>query len=195
MRKIALGFTLLTLLVLVGSALSSCALQAGATPTPEATPIPGSTAVTATLRTYYEPTGHFTIGYPPDWEITEGNQYVEFVEPYGKLHILVQYTDAGQVLDETMMRVLISSYFTPGDSNEASTFKQENETVYSDGSILVEYSYDTAGAPIHGSSMFQQEGTFLYILSFWVEGQDLWAPNEAFFNTVSRTFMPTAPAE
>lgn len=195
MRKMTPRFTLLTLLVLVVSALSGCAPQGGATPTPKATPIPGSQEVTATLRTYYDPSGYFSIGYPPDWEVLAADRQVEFVEPYGNLHILVQYVDAGQALDEAMMRELIDSYFAAEEVLGVVGFMRENETVQAGGGIVVEYSFTTADVPGYGRTLFQQRGTYVYILSFWVGQRNLWAANAAFFDTVTRTLMMTPPSK
>jgi hypothetical protein len=193
MQKKTLGLVLLTLLVLILATLGGCSPQPEVTPTPEMTLIPGSQAVTATLRTYSDPNGYFTIGYLPDWTVSAADQQVEFIEPYGKLHILVQYSNAGQVLDEGMMRAIINEYFGVEELVGVSGFQQEQETVYDDGSILVEYSFTTGSIPGYGSTLFKKQGAYLYILSFWVEHQTLWAPNEAFFDTVRRTFMPTPP--
>lgn len=195
MRKIAERVTLGALLVLVIAGLGGCAQQGGATPTPEATPIPGSQEVTATLRTYYDPAGYFNIAYPPNWEVLAADRQVEFVEPYGNLHILVQYVDAGQVLDEPLMRSLIDNYFAAQELLGVVGFMREQETVQRDGSIVIEYSFTTADVPGYGRSTFLQRGTFVYILSFWTGQLNLWAVNQAFFDTVTRTFMPTAPAK
>ena len=194
MRKIALGLVLSTLLVLLFATLGGCSTRLEATPMPEMTLVPGSQAVTATLRTYSDPNGYFTIGYLPEWEVLAVDQQVEFIEPYGKLHILIQYSDTGQVLDEGMLRTLIAEYFGVEELVGVSGFQQEGETVYDDGSILVEYSFMTGGVPGYGSTLFQQRGTYLYILSFWVEHQSLWAPNQVFFDAVRSTFITTPPS-
>lgn len=185
---------LVALLVCAVAVMNGCDAPAAATPTPEPTAIPGSESVTATLRTYYDPAGRFTIGYPPSWEVSEGEQQVEFIEPYGNLHILVQYADAGQIMDETMMRTLIDQYFATEEAKGVGSFTREKETALDSSTIRVEYSFLTGEVPGYGRSTFQQRGTYLYVLSFWVQQRDLWAANETFFATVAQTLMPTPPS-
>ena len=186
----SMGFVSLALLVLLSLLLGGCGLLGGPTPTPEPTPVPRSTQVVAALKPYVPADQLFAIGYPADWRINEASQQVEFSDSYGMLHIMVQYAEAGQAMDEAAMRELIDDYFTAG-MGEVTGFKREKDTLQDDGSILIEYSFTNDDTPGYGSSLFQQRGTILYILSFWVMQQDLWAANQAFFGTVAESFQPT----
>ena len=193
MRRINL---VCTLLGLVCAVLGSCAPQSGPTPTPVSGPAPGpvSPAATAALNTYHDPDGYFTIDYPPDWEVLASELQVEFRAPYAQVHILVQYADAGQVLHEAQMRELIDTYFAVAEIEGVSGFHWEKETVQDDGGIWLEYSFVTAGVTGYGSSLFQQQGTVIYILSYWVGRQELWPVNQALFDTVAGSFVLTPPS-
>jgi len=186
----SVGVVLLALLVLLSLLLSGCDLPGGPTPTPEPTPVPRSTQVVAALTPYVPADGLFAIGYPTDWRVNEADQQVEFSDSYRMLHIMVQYANAGQTMDEATMRTLIDNYFSAG-MGAVTGFKREKDALQDDGSILVEYSFTNAGTPGYGSSLFLQRGSTLYILSFWVMQQDLWAPNQAFFGAVAESFQPT----
>lgn len=191
MRKSFLGYLVLTLLLLVPPLLSACGPQGGAPQVqPTAAPTAEPTPATLPLTTYDDPAGFFSIDYPSSWKVTEAEKQVRFDAASGKLSIMVQYADAGQVVDAAGMRQIIDDYFTQtGGAVEG--FKREKDTAQDDGSILVEYSFTTDGVPGYGGTFFEQRGTFLYILSFWVTDRDLWDANQPTLNAVANSFQPT----
>ena len=187
MPKTSLGTVLLALLLL----LSGCGTQA-ATPTAvPSTDLPGSEQITASLTPYYDPDGFFSISVPRTWKANEQARQVEFSDANGMLHVMVQYIDAGQTLDEAGMLKLIDDYFSPQAGGGVTGFNREKSTVQDDGSVLVEYSFTTGEVPGYGGSFFEQHGTIFYILSLWVQQQDLWAANRAFFDEIADSFHPT----
>jgi hypothetical protein len=92
-----------------------------------------------------------------------------------------------------MMRDLVESYFASGELLGVTGYERVSDTVREDGSVLVEYSFTASGTRGYGSTLFRQQGTVLYLLSFWSGRQDLWMPSQALFETVSGTFVPTPP--
>ncbi len=181
------SYWLLALLVVALPLLGGC----GGTPT---TAVPQPTAVAAEptplpLKTYQHPNGLFSISYPDGWTFQEDVEQVDFTSADQELEILVQFTDVGQALDEAGLNTIVDGYFSSENFGSTPGFQKGEATPQQDGSILVEYSFESNGNPAYGSSFFEQHGTVLYILSFWTYDAGLWDANVSTFNAVANSFQ------
>ncbi len=187
MRKVS--YWLLILLMVSLPLLSGC----GGAPVPaDAVPQPTAVAAEPTplpLTTYQHPNGLFTILYPDGWAVEEEAEQVGFTNADQKLKILLQFTDVGQVLDETGIRTFIDSYFSAENFGSMPGFTRGETTSQQDGSILVQYSFESDSTPAYGSSFFEQHDTMLYILSFWSLDAELWDRTVSTFNAVANSFQ------
>jgi len=192
MKRTAAWLVLLTLILAVSTLLSGCGPQPttapAATPRPTKAPPPTTTPATGSLSLYEHPSGLFSVSYPSAWEVEEEADQVSFSEPGGVLSILIQFLDVDIVLDASGMQGLIDGFFSPDGFGSLSGFALGEQADQGDGSILVEYSFESNGRPARGGTFFEQHGTVVYFLTFLALDDSQWDAAVPTFNEIANSF-------
>ncbi len=167
-------------------------------PTPAAPP-PTTPARVPPPSRYEHPAGLFGLDYPTDWLIEESELAVQFVNADDTMGVFVHYSDLDRVLDAAEVDQFIEDFFAPETGIAANPgFERGDPTPQGDGSILVEYSFDSDGDTAYGASFFEQHDTIMYILSFLAMDSASWDAILPTFNTIANSFevygAPEKPA-
>jgi hypothetical protein len=140
------------------------------------------------LTPYKHPAGLFEISYPTGWQVDEDDEAVYFGNSSDTLLTIVSFVDVGSEAETGDMERFIDGWFSPEGYGSLDEFERLNQAPQADGSILVEYSFESEGVVSYGNSFFEQHGTVIFVLSFWVEDADDWDSLVPTFGEVANSF-------
>jgi hypothetical protein len=188
---VALPLMLLSLLAgCGGSGGTTSPTQKPAEPTaiPEPTPAP-TEAPTLPTSQYEHPDGLFGILYPTGWFVSETELSSGFSNAADTMGFFVNFSDLGETLDETGLNEYIRQFYASGQGIAANPgFERGAAIPQPDGSLLVEYTFESDGDTAYGASFYEQHGTVVYILTFLVLDGDEWNGMLPTFNEIAESF-------
>lgn len=156
--------------------------------TPEPTPAPTANAAEADLDWYDHVSGRFGLAYPSGWSINEEANSVTFGNPADTLGIFVHFSDLGETLDAAGIDLYIDEFFSAEDGMAANPgFAIVQRADQEDGSVLVEYTFDSEAGHTYAASFFEQHDTILYILTFLAMDEAEWDSNLPMFNQIANS--------